>query len=88
MRKVIRLGDGTSHGGKVISTSAPQFTVNGKPVACLGDKCSCPLPGHGVGTIIEGDDKHTVGGIPVAYEGHRTSCGAILLANDVKFHQG
>ena len=87
MRKVIRLGDSTSHGGKVISTSAPHLTVDGQPVVCIGDKCTCPLPGHGIGTIIESDDKHTVNGKGVAYEGHRTSCGAVLLATSGKVHK-
>jgi len=45
MKNVIRLGDATSHGGKVISASAAHFKVHGIPVACVGDTCSCPLPG-------------------------------------------
>lgn len=84
MRKIIRLGDPTTHGGEVMSCKATHFKVNGKPAACVGDKCSCPIPGHGVCTIIEGDPKHTIDGRPVAYEGHKTSCGATLLATDAK----
>ena len=88
MRKVIYVGDVTSHGGKVISSSAPHFTVEGKSVACIGDKCTCPVQGHGgVCTIIEGDDKHTIGGRPVAYEGDKTSCGASLVAGNSKLYQ-
>lgn len=79
MRKVIRLGDLTTHGGKVISSSAEHFTVGGKAVACVGDKCSCPLPGHGICTIVEGEARHTISGKQVAYEGHKTSCGAALV---------
>lgn len=89
MRKVIRLGDPTTHGGKVISSSAKHFMVDGKPVACVGDKCTCPIQGHGgVCTIIQGDPKHTVDGLQVAYEGHKTSCGAALIANSEKLHSG
>jgi len=85
MRRVIRKGDLTSHGGKVISSAATHFTVDGKPVACIGDKCTCPVPGHGgTCTIIEGDNEHTVDGKPAAYEGHRTSCGATLIATGAK----
>jgi uncharacterized Zn-binding protein involved in type VI secretion len=88
MRKVICVGDDTSHGGKVISSSAPHFTVEGKAVACIGDKCTCPIQGHcGVCTIIEGDSKHTINGRPVAYDGHKTSCGASLVAGNDKMHQ-
>lgn len=83
MANVIRLGDPTSHGGKVESVSAKQFTVDGIAVARLGDKCTCPL--HGPGTIVEGNQHHTVDGIPVAYEGHKTSCGAVLVPTSTNF---
>lgn len=89
MRKIIRKGDLTSHGGKVASIAAAHFTVDGKPIACVGDKCSCPIPGHGgIVAIIEGDEEHTVDGKPVAYEGHRTSCGATLIATAGKLTKG
>ena len=38
---VIRLGDVTDHGGKVISVSHYP-TDMGKPIACIGDMVSCP----------------------------------------------
>ena len=88
MRKIIRLGDSTTHGGKVVCCQAEHFKVGGIPAACVGDKSSCPVPGHVACTIIEGDSRHAIGGRPVAYEGHKTSCGATLLASDVKFTLG
>ena len=81
MRNVIRLGDTTSHGGKVVSVSAPHVTVEGVAVASLGDVCSCPIKGHDNCTIAEGDPHHVVDGVPVAYAGHKTSCGAVLIAS-------
>ena len=45
MKKVIRVGDPTSHGGKV-ETGASDFEVDGLPVACVGDRCFCPQQGH------------------------------------------
>lgn len=83
MRKVIRLNDPTSHGGKVSSVAATHFTVGGIAVACVGDKTTCPL--HGPGTIIEGDQHHTIDGIGVAYEGHKASCGATLQSTAPNF---
>jgi len=80
MSNVIRLGDPTSHGGKVVSASGTQFVVSGLAVARLGDPCSCPIPGHAGCTIAEGDPKHLVDGMPVAYQGHKTSCGAELIS--------
>lgn len=80
MRNVIRLGDPTSHGGKVESVSATHFTVGGIPVARVGDKCSCPIKGHDNCTIAEGDPHHVIDGIAVAHEGHKATCGATLIA--------
>jgi len=81
MKNVIRLGDMTSHGGAVITTSAPHYIVEGKPVACVGDKCTCPIPGHGAGQIMEGDGSHVVNGKAVSFHGHKTSCGATLITS-------
>lgn len=81
MPNVIRLGDSTSHGGHVVSVAATHFTVDGIAVACVGDLCSCPLPGHDDCTIAEGSPQHVIDGIPVAYEGHKTTCGASLIAS-------
>ncbi|WP_444848481.1 PAAR domain-containing protein [Duganella caerulea] len=46
MPNVIRVGDPTSHGGSVLSSSVSHFTVEGKAVVVVGDKCSCPINGH------------------------------------------
>lgn len=85
MRNVIRLGDGTSHGGKVESVSATHVTVDGIAVARVGDICSCPIKGHDNCTIAEGDPHHVIDGIAVAYEGHKTTCGAALIATTGNF---
>jgi hypothetical protein len=44
MKCVIRLGDSTSHCGKVIAASGT-VVVHGTPVARQGDKCTCPMSG-------------------------------------------
>jgi uncharacterized Zn-binding protein involved in type VI secretion len=85
MPNVIRLGDATSHGGKVVSVSASHFTVDGIAVARIGDICSCPVKGHGPCTIAEGDPHHVIDGLQVAYEGHKTTCGATLIATSRSF---
>lgn len=79
MRGVIRLGDPTSHGGKVIS-AAPNSDVHGVAVARKGDRCLCPMRGHEVCSIAEGDPKVLIDGVPVAFEGHKTTCGATLIS--------
>ncbi|MBS1157488.1 MAG: hypothetical protein H6R07_3412 [Proteobacteria bacterium] len=80
MRGVILLGDKTSHGGTVVSASG-HASVNGKQVARLGDKCTCPIKGHGNCSIAEGDSNVLVEGVPVAFDGHKTSCGAALISS-------
>lgn len=85
MRNVIRLGDATSHGGKVERVRASHVTVDGIPVACVGDACSCPIHGHDNCTIAEGDPGHVIDGIAVAYDGHTTTCGATLIASASNF---
>ena len=79
MRLVIRLGDPTSHGGKVAS-AAGNYNIMGKNVARVGDICTCPKKGHNNCTIAEGDPNWTIDGRPVALEGHKTSCGATLIS--------
>lgn len=79
-RRVIRLGDTTSHGGKVI-TGADMWNVFGKPVARVGDKVICPKCDNKVYEIIEGNQKMNAFGRPVAFDGHRTSCGATLISS-------
>ncbi len=80
MPNVIRVGDPTSHGGKVIASTAPHFVVGGKPVVLVGDKCMCPMTGHQNCVIVSGNANHTVNGKAVAYEGDKTSCGATLIS--------
>lgn len=80
MKGVIRLGDSTTHGGKVISAAATA-AVHGIAVARKGDTCICPVVGHSLCIIIEGDPMVLADGRPVAFEGHKTSCGASLISS-------
>lgn len=88
MAQVIRSGDPTSHGGKVVSVGATWFTVGGIAVARVGDLCVCPIRGHANCTIVEGDAQHTIDGVAVAYAGHKTSCGATLISTAGNFAKG
>lgn len=76
---VIRLGDSTSHGGKVI-TVMHKPTDMGRPIACVGDMTACPTC-KGTFPIIEGDPQVTIDGVPVAFDGHKTACGASLISS-------
>ncbi|WP_426715335.1 PAAR domain-containing protein [Chromobacterium violaceum] len=79
MKRVIRIGDPTDHGGNVTSASSTT-SMFGKAVALVGDSVSCPKQGHVNCVIVEGDPSWTVGGKGVALEGHKVSCGATLIS--------
>ena len=80
MKGVIRVGDSTSHGGKVLE-GFDGHQIQGKAVALVGAACSCPNKGHSNVKIAEGNPNHIVNGKAVAFEGHKTSCGATLISS-------
>ncbi|WP_416050475.1 PAAR domain-containing protein [Cupriavidus basilensis] len=84
-KKLITVGDTTTHGGKVISGSEKHL-LRGRPVARKGDLVDCPqrYPDgrpHGINKIVEGDEKFLIGGWPAALDSHRTECGCQLIGS-------
>ena len=78
MSQIARLGDGSSHGGHIISSAAITF-VNGIKVARVGDLHSCVLPGHGTTAITNGSTTVKVEGKFIALQGvSLAACGAII----------
>lgn len=77
---IVRLGDMTSHGGTV-TTASPTHSLGGIGIARMGDKISCPMPGHGVNVIVEGAATYLVGGRMVALHGHKCACGCTLISS-------
>lgn len=76
-RRIVLVGDPTSHHGVVLSGS-PTASIAGKAIARLGDEVSCPE--HGNNKIVEGEAGYTIGGVPVALEGHHGECGCCLIS--------
>ncbi|EQA6240014.1 TPA: PAAR domain-containing protein [Enterobacter ludwigii] len=76
----VLLGDKTTHGGQVISASSTMI-VNGKMVALIGDKVSCPIIGHGINSIIEGSPEWFSDGKAIAVDGCRSECGCQLISS-------
>lgn len=73
----IVVGDKTTHGGVVITGSL--FTdIDGKPVARVGDKVTCP--NCGPTTIVTGDPTINIDGAIVARHNDSTACGSTLIA--------
>jgi len=76
----IREGDTTSHGGTVLACS-PANMDDGRPIALLGDKVSCPKCGGIYPIVAVKNLGVTFDGRPVASEGDTTACGATLIAS-------
>lgn len=74
----ITIGCSTTGGGQVISGNST-FLIEGIPIACIGDKATCPAH-KTVATIVTGDAHMQVMGKPVAQAGDSLSCGCKLLA--------
>lgn len=79
MKGFVLLGDKTTHGGQVI-TATSTMTINGLPVALVGDKVSCPMKGHGVNAIIEGAHDWISDGKSVVVNGCRCECGCAVIS--------
>lgn len=84
---IIRLGDLTSHGGRIVTASVTH-TIGGIGIARLGDKVFCPIPGHGVNVIVEGATNYLIDGRMVALQGHHGACGCILISSLVSATHG
>ncbi|WP_199099324.1 PAAR domain-containing protein [Dyella sp. ASV21] len=77
-KRPVRVGDETTHGGKVLPVSRP-WRIDGRVVVIVGDQVACP---HcGLTQIVEGDTTYLWQGQAVAMHSHRTSCGAQLLSS-------
>ncbi len=81
MIDLIRIGDDTDHGGKVI-TASNTMRFDNRFVARKGDEVSCPMhPGIKPNVIKEGDESLTDNGVPVARHGHSATCGCHLISS-------
>ncbi|HAI3446644.1 TPA: PAAR domain-containing protein [Escherichia coli] len=77
---VVLLGDKTTHSGAVLSASSTMI-VNGKNVALIGDKISCPVIGHGINAIVEGSPHRTFNGRAVVVDGCKCLCGCKVISS-------
>lgn len=82
IRRVIVIGDKTTHGGTVLQGSHSMF-ADGKNVAVEGSLVACPQC-KGNFPIIEGSPLMRSNGKCVALEGMKTACGAELIASQNK----
>jgi uncharacterized Zn-binding protein involved in type VI secretion len=86
MHTIATVGDKTSHMGTVITGSNTRY-VKGKPVARLGDTCTCPK--HGMTKIVQVlNIMPMTDGRPTAHSGAITACGAKIIQAPHQNSQG
>ncbi|WP_312057093.1 PAAR domain-containing protein [Acinetobacter courvalinii] len=73
----IVVGCPTTGGGQVLSGNS-MFQIEGIPIACVGDKATCPKH-KTVATIISGDPNMQIFGKAAARVNDSLSCGCKLL---------
>jgi uncharacterized Zn-binding protein involved in type VI secretion len=70
----------TPHVGGPIVSGNSALTVNGIPVALVGDSCTCAAGGPDV--IVSGTSALTINGIPAAKVGSSTAHGGKVVQGD------
>jgi len=78
MPTVTLVGDGSSHGGTVI-TGSSTVRNQSKGLVRNGDLHSCPQPGHGTTSISSTTVKLRINGQRVVVNGCVAGCGAVIL---------
>lgn len=74
---VVRIGDVSSHGGRMITASA-NVNANGASVGRSGDLHRCPIVGHGTTPVNSTSAGTKVNGAGILRIGDRAGCGAII----------
>ena len=68
------------HVGGPINSGQGSCIVNGKPVAVVGDACTCQAGGPD--KIVSGAANMTINGKPVAIVGSSTAHGGVIVEGD------
>ena len=76
MSEIVRLGDSSDHGGKMVSATG-LFTVNGIVVCVDGDSHRCPIIGHGT-TSVSSKNTLKSNSKSVIRVGDTAGCGATI----------
>lgn len=79
MAKLVKLGDVSDHGGKMVQASGG-FTVDGVAGCVQGDMHQCPIKGHGT-TPVSSTTRHTGLGKGLLRSGDKAGCGASIIGS-------
>ena len=80
------IGSMTTSGGTII-TGESSFLIDGIPIACVGDKATCPLHKI-VASIVTGDANMQIMGKAAARVNDSLSCGCKILPKQNLVVQG
>ncbi len=67
------------HVGGPVILGSPNVFINGKPVARMGDMCTCVGPPD---TIVQGNPTVLINGTPIACMGDMTAHGGIIVSGE------
>ena len=82
-KKIACLGDGSSHGGTLISTNQDgTVNVGSTPICVEGALHSCPITGHGITPITAITNKSYINGKLILTYGAVAGCGALITPPD------
>ena len=79
MGNIIRLGDTSTHGGILVTSSVNVF-VNGIGVVRLFDIHCCPIPGHGCTPMVTASPDTTANSRNICRTGDLAACGAAAIS--------
>lgn len=79
MGNAVRLGDGSDHGGTMI-TAGSSVKVNGIQLCVDQDIHSCPIPGHGNTIVTASSSVKSNDGKRIVKIGDIAGCGAVITA--------
>jgi len=79
MPKIVKLGDPSDHGGKMIQANGG-FTVDGVAGFVHGDLHQCPIKGHGT-TPVSSTSPDQANGKGILRSGDKAGCGAVITGS-------
>lgn len=84
MPPAARIGESTSHPGKIAGPGVRSVILAGRPAAVAGDTHICALPPkagpHPPNPFVGGSRSVLIGGRPALRLGDRAACGASILS--------
>lgn len=80
MPSAARVGDPTSHAGRLLAPGVPTILIGGRPAVTTGEFSTCPQ--HGPAAVVRASSTVLLHGRPAVRHGDTTACGAVIAGGD------